>query len=114
YNVPYLLAQYLFRNAEGMKRGAMLFGRHFIGRLAKHFGLVTEEGLQGLTVVVGELKMIDMDELVRLRICERLGDTWAWVATGPEMQQAAVAEVSNVITAAHANIKGDHAVLAPV
>ncbi|GKC35290.1 hypothetical protein Tco_1047674 [Tanacetum coccineum] len=24
--------------------------------------------------------MIDMDELIRLRIYERLGDTWAWVA----------------------------------
>nr|GEY31449.1 hypothetical protein [Tanacetum cinerariifolium] len=76
--VSYLLAQYLFRHAEGRKYGARLSGGHFIGRLAEHFGLITKEGIRGMTVVVVELRMIDMDELVRLRICERLGDTWAW------------------------------------
>ncbi|GKB50083.1 hypothetical protein Tco_0900836 [Tanacetum coccineum] len=38
-NVPYLLAQYLFRHAEGRKSGARLSGGHFIGLLAHHFGL---------------------------------------------------------------------------
>ncbi|GKC00561.1 hypothetical protein Tco_0986697, partial [Tanacetum coccineum] len=38
-NIPYLLAQYLFRHAEGKKSSARLFGGHFIGRLAHHFGL---------------------------------------------------------------------------
>nr|GEV94380.1 hypothetical protein [Tanacetum cinerariifolium] len=33
-NVPRLLAQYLFRHAEGRKSGASLSGGHFIGRLA--------------------------------------------------------------------------------
>nr|GEX76342.1 hypothetical protein [Tanacetum cinerariifolium] len=43
-NVPYLLAQYLFRHAEGRKSGAMLSGGHFIGRLDHHFGLVVAAG----------------------------------------------------------------------
>nr|GEW22509.1 hypothetical protein [Tanacetum cinerariifolium] len=62
-NVPYLLAQLL---AEGR--------------------------LWGVKLVLRNLLMIDMDELVRLRICDRLGDTWAWVAPGPERQQVAAAE----------------------
>ncbi|GKE37866.1 hypothetical protein Tco_1461271, partial [Tanacetum coccineum] len=47
-NVPHILAQYLFRHAEGRKSGAMMSGGHFIGRLAMHFRLVSEEGLRGL------------------------------------------------------------------
>ncbi|GJU25842.1 hypothetical protein Tco_1164463 [Tanacetum coccineum] len=35
-----------------------------------------------------------MDELARLHICKRLGDTWAWVACGPERQQVVVAGVA--------------------
>ncbi|GKC55215.1 hypothetical protein Tco_1077960 [Tanacetum coccineum] len=50
-NVSYLLAQYLFRHAEGRKSGARMLGGHFIGRLATHFGLVSDQGLQGLSVV---------------------------------------------------------------
>ncbi|GKD10680.1 hypothetical protein Tco_1190365, partial [Tanacetum coccineum] len=50
--VPYLLAQYLFRNAEGRKQGARMSGGHFITCLAEHFGLITEESLRGLNVVV--------------------------------------------------------------
>ncbi|GJU19875.1 hypothetical protein Tco_1153217 [Tanacetum coccineum] len=42
-NVPYLLAQYLFRHAEGRKSGAKMLGGHFIGRLATHFGLVSDK-----------------------------------------------------------------------
>ncbi|GJR28481.1 hypothetical protein Tco_1104713 [Tanacetum coccineum] len=38
-NVPHLLAQYLFRHAEGRKSGAWLSGGHFIGHLAMHFRL---------------------------------------------------------------------------
>ncbi|GKE17495.1 hypothetical protein Tco_1425072, partial [Tanacetum coccineum] len=49
-NVPYLLAQYLFRHAEGRKSGARLSRGHFIGRLAAHFGLVSDQGLRGLSV----------------------------------------------------------------
>ncbi|GKB93283.1 hypothetical protein Tco_0979420, partial [Tanacetum coccineum] len=47
-NVLRLLAQYLFRHDEGRKSGARLSGGHFIGRLAMHFGLVSDEGLRGL------------------------------------------------------------------
>ncbi|GKF81059.1 hypothetical protein Tco_0239661, partial [Tanacetum coccineum] len=65
-----MLAQYLFRHAEERKRGARMFGGHFVGRLAEHFGLVSDEGLMGLTVIAPELPVIDMDELVRLNICD--------------------------------------------
>nr|GEV65988.1 hypothetical protein [Tanacetum cinerariifolium] len=66
-NVSYLLAQYLFRYGEGRKHWARLSSGYFVGCLTKCFGLVTKEGLQGLTMMVGELRMIDMDELVKLR-----------------------------------------------
>ncbi|GJU75525.1 hypothetical protein Tco_1272595 [Tanacetum coccineum] len=68
-NVPHLLAQYLFRHAEGRKSGARLSGGHFNGRLAMHFGLVSDEGLRGLQVVTRELPLIDLHELGRLNIC---------------------------------------------
>ncbi|GKA34474.1 hypothetical protein Tco_0720903 [Tanacetum coccineum] len=44
-NISHLLAQYLFRHAEGRKSRARISGGHFIGRLVMHFGLV---GLQGV------------------------------------------------------------------
>ncbi|GJV75183.1 hypothetical protein Tco_1506767 [Tanacetum coccineum] len=78
--------KYLFRHAEGRKQGARISGGYFVARLAEHFGLIIEKSLRGLTVVVRDLTMIDMDELVRLHICERLGDVWAWVVPGPESQ----------------------------
>ncbi|GJX02200.1 hypothetical protein Tco_0186113 [Tanacetum coccineum] len=49
--------------------------------------LLTEDSLRGLTVVVHDPTKIDMDELVRLRICERLLEIPNWVAPRPEMQQ---------------------------
>nr|GEZ67195.1 hypothetical protein [Tanacetum cinerariifolium] len=67
----------------------------------------------GLTVVVGELRMNDMYELVRLRKCERLGDTWAWVTPSPERQHAAVVGAPEDVEGAHADVEGDQAVLAP-
>ncbi|GJW87349.1 hypothetical protein Tco_0162689 [Tanacetum coccineum] len=75
---------------KGRKSGARLSGGHFIRRLAMHFGLVSDEGLRGLQVVTRELPLIDLHELGRLNICTRYGDTWAWVAQGPERQQATV------------------------
>nr|GEV62009.1 hypothetical protein [Tanacetum cinerariifolium] len=84
-NVPYLLAQYLFRHAEGRKYEARLFGRHFVGRLAEHFGLVTKEGLYGLTMV----------------------------APGPERQPDAEAGSPKDFEGAHFEVASDQAVLAP-
>ncbi|GKC46131.1 hypothetical protein Tco_1063853 [Tanacetum coccineum] len=88
-NVQHLLAQYLFRHDEGRKSWARLSEGHFIGRLAMLFGLVSDEGLRGLQVVTQELPLIDLHELGRLNICSRYGDTWAWVAQGPERKQVA-------------------------
>ncbi|GKG21070.1 hypothetical protein Tco_0383665, partial [Tanacetum coccineum] len=90
-NVPYLLAQYLFHHAEGRKGGARLSGGHFIGRLAMHFGL-----------------------LGSLNIYTRYGDTWAWVAPGPERQQAAAAGALGAAEDAPAADEGAQAVPAPV
>nr|GEV85270.1 hypothetical protein [Tanacetum cinerariifolium] len=86
-NVSYLLAQYLFRHAEGRKSGAKLLGGYFIRRLAHQFSLVSDDGLRELSVVAHELPFIDMGELVKLNICMEIGDDWAWVASGPERQQ---------------------------
>ncbi|GJS74406.1 hypothetical protein Tco_0707247 [Tanacetum coccineum] len=83
-------AQYLFRYAEGSKQGARMSKGHFITRLAEHFGLITEESIRGLTVVVHDLTMIDMDELVRLHICERVAGIQNG-STRPIEQQLGVA-----------------------
>ncbi|GJW32843.1 hypothetical protein Tco_0052875 [Tanacetum coccineum] len=54
-NVPYMLAQYLFRHTEGRKEGDKMSRGHFITRLAEHFSWldygsadyeITEEGVQ--------------------------------------------------------------------
>ncbi|GKC34631.1 hypothetical protein Tco_1047015 [Tanacetum coccineum] len=79
-NLPYLLAQYLFRFAEGRKSRARLSGGHFI----------------------------------RLNICLRYGDRWAWVALGPERQQAATAGAPTTAEGDSTNDEGAQAVPAPV
>ncbi|GKD97755.1 hypothetical protein Tco_1381652, partial [Tanacetum coccineum] len=73
-NVLYLLAQYLFKHTEERKSGARLSGGHFIGRLAHHFGLVSNDGLKGLSIVTRELPLIDIGELVKLNICMEVED----------------------------------------
>nr|GEX27740.1 hypothetical protein [Tanacetum cinerariifolium] len=78
------LSQYLFRHAEKRKSRA------------------------------SELPLIDLHELVRLNICLRVGDTWAWVAPGPERQQATVAGSPGAAEDAPATDEGAQAVLAPV
>ncbi|GJW34506.1 hypothetical protein Tco_0054538 [Tanacetum coccineum] len=67
-NIPYLMAWYLRRFSSRRKRGALISGGQFVARLYEHFGLLTEERLQGLTVIVRYLQVIDMAELVRLQI----------------------------------------------
>ncbi|GKE63829.1 hypothetical protein Tco_1514196 [Tanacetum coccineum] len=62
-NVPHLLAQYLFKHAEGRKSKARLLGGHFIGCLAMHFGLVSDEGLRGLqAAAAGALEVDKADQ----------------------------------------------------
>ncbi|GJW73632.1 hypothetical protein Tco_0133002 [Tanacetum coccineum] len=53
--------QYLFRHAEGRKRRARLSGGYFIGRLAMHFGLVSDEGLRGSQVATAGAHEADED-----------------------------------------------------
>nr|GEV27421.1 hypothetical protein [Tanacetum cinerariifolium] len=113
-NVPYLLAQYLFRHAERRKSRATLFGGHFIGCLAAHFRLVSDQGLRGLLVVTHELPLLDLHELGRLKICERIGDMSAWVASGPERQPDAGASAPRAAKDALAVNKNAQADPAPV
>ncbi|GKE38960.1 hypothetical protein Tco_1462365, partial [Tanacetum coccineum] len=80
---------YLFRHTKGKKSGARLSGGHFIRRLAHHFGMVSDDGLRGLSIMTRELLLIDMGELVKLNICMEVGDDWAWVAQGAERQPVA-------------------------
>ncbi|GJW71279.1 hypothetical protein Tco_0128196 [Tanacetum coccineum] len=49
------------------------------------------QSFYNINVVTQELLLIDLHELGRLHICTRYGDTWAWVAQGPERQQTAAA-----------------------
>nr|GEZ63122.1 hypothetical protein [Tanacetum cinerariifolium] len=56
------------RFASGRKQRAIISGGQFIARLAEHFGLLTEERLHGLTLIVRDLPVIDMAELARLQI----------------------------------------------
>ncbi|GKE46736.1 hypothetical protein Tco_1477994 [Tanacetum coccineum] len=84
-NIPYLLARYLKRFAIGRKSEALIFGGQFVSRLAKHFKLLTEKRLQGLT---------------------------ACVALGPERQSDAATGAHGA--AEDVVDEGDQAVLAPV
>ncbi|GJY30696.1 hypothetical protein Tco_0414191 [Tanacetum coccineum] len=113
-NIPYLLTHYLRRFAARRKSGALISGGQFVARLAKHFGLLTEERLQGLTVIAPAFPVIDMAELVRLKICVEIDDTWAWVALRPERQPNAAAGVPGAAEDALAVDEGDQAILAPV
>ncbi|GJX40641.1 hypothetical protein Tco_0255631 [Tanacetum coccineum] len=66
--------KYLFRHAKGRKSRARMSRGHFIGRLADHFGLVSDEGLMGLFVISRVLL----------------------VASGPERQPDAAASASEI------------------
>nr|GEU74482.1 hypothetical protein [Tanacetum cinerariifolium] len=80
----------LFRHVKGRKSDAMLSKGHFIRCLAHHFGLVSDDGLRGLSVVNHKIPLIDMCELVKLNICMEIEDNWAWVAPRPERQPDAL------------------------
>ncbi|GKF74463.1 hypothetical protein Tco_0220795, partial [Tanacetum coccineum] len=113
-NVPYLLARYLRLFAAGRKGGALISGGQFVARLAKHFGLLTEERLRGLTIIAPALLVIDTAELVRLQICDEIDDTWAWVALGLERQSDTATGVPGAAEDAPTVDEGDQAVPAPV
>ncbi|GJZ53489.1 hypothetical protein Tco_0608374 [Tanacetum coccineum] len=53
--------------------------------------LLAQYLLRGLLVVARELPFIDMGKLVKLNICMKIGDDWAYVASGLERQQVAAA-----------------------
>ncbi|GJY10545.1 hypothetical protein Tco_0378730 [Tanacetum coccineum] len=98
----------------GRKSGALISGEQFVARLTKHFGLLTEERLGGLTDIAPALPVIDMDELVRLQICIKIDDTWDWVALGPERQPDVAAGAPGVAQDASVVDEGDQAVSVPV
>nr|GEX17657.1 hypothetical protein [Tanacetum cinerariifolium] len=49
--------------SQAPKKGAMISEGQYVARLAKHFGLLTEERIQGLTVIAPVLPIIDMAKL---------------------------------------------------
>ncbi|GKD46334.1 hypothetical protein Tco_1270979, partial [Tanacetum coccineum] len=51
--------KYLFRHAKGRKSGARMSRGYFIGRLADHFSLASDEGLMGLFVASGPERQPD-------------------------------------------------------
>ncbi|GJZ38795.1 hypothetical protein Tco_0585358 [Tanacetum coccineum] len=61
--------------------------------LGVHFEVITEQSLQTLTVKVRDLQTIDLEELIRLRIYERLVDTVALVVEGPQREQVGAASI---------------------
>ncbi|GKB87724.1 hypothetical protein Tco_0959996 [Tanacetum coccineum] len=76
-------AKYPHLHAKGRKSDVRLSSSHFIGRLAHHFGLVSDDGLRGLSVVTCEVPLIDMGDLGKLNICMEIGDDWAWPPPPP-------------------------------
>ncbi|GKE55380.1 hypothetical protein Tco_1494565 [Tanacetum coccineum] len=54
---------YLRLFAAGRKSGDLISGGQLIARLVKHFGLLTEERLRGITIIALALSVIDMAEL---------------------------------------------------
>ncbi|GKB25323.1 hypothetical protein Tco_0864724, partial [Tanacetum coccineum] len=88
--------------------------RDSVRRLCHRMIACSISGLKGLSVVVSELLIIDLHELARLNIYARFGNTWAWVASGPERQQAAVAGSPGAVEDALAADEGAQAVPAPV
>ncbi|GKA86772.1 hypothetical protein Tco_0808483 [Tanacetum coccineum] len=106
--------KYLFRHAKERKSGARLSGGHFIGCLRAYFRLISDQGLRGLSVVTRELLLIDLHEFGRLNICERIGDTWAWVAPRPERQPDATVGAPRAAEDALAVDEGAQVDLAPM
>ncbi|GKC00047.1 hypothetical protein Tco_0986183 [Tanacetum coccineum] len=88
--------------------------RTVMAQLAEHFGLLTEERLQGLMVIAPALSVIDMAELVMLQICVEIDDTWAWVALGPERRPDAAAGAPEAAEDAPVIEEGGQGIPAPV
>nr|GEY30562.1 reverse transcriptase domain-containing protein [Tanacetum cinerariifolium] len=63
YGVTHRLSTAYHPQTGGQVEGAMISGGQFVARLAEYFGLLNEERLQGLTVIVRDLLVIDMGEL---------------------------------------------------
>ncbi|GJW93571.1 hypothetical protein Tco_0173243 [Tanacetum coccineum] len=83
-------------------------------QLGAHFGLVSDPRLRGLSVVTSELHLIDLHKLGMINICLRVGDTWAWIASGPERQSDVAAGALGVTKDAPAVDEGAQADPAPV
>ncbi|GJZ11734.1 hypothetical protein Tco_0546493, partial [Tanacetum coccineum] len=96
------------------KSRTLIYGGQFVARLAEQFGLLTEERIQGLTIIAPELQVIDMAKLVRLHICVEIDDTWAWVALGLERQPDVAAGALEAAEDAPIVDEGGQAVPAPV
>ncbi|GKE74260.1 hypothetical protein Tco_1536301 [Tanacetum coccineum] len=59
--------------------------------LFHHFGLVSDDGLRGLSIMAHGLPLINKCELVKLNICIKIGDEWVCIAPIPERHNVALA-----------------------
>ncbi|GJV20404.1 hypothetical protein Tco_1369424 [Tanacetum coccineum] len=100
--------------ALGLHTGEEMESLDFARRLAYHFGLVSDDGLRGLSIVTRELMLIDMGKLFKLKICMEVGDNWGWVAQGVERQPVAAAAAPRGAKDAPDIDEGAQAVLAPI
>ncbi|GJZ83087.1 hypothetical protein Tco_0648260 [Tanacetum coccineum] len=94
-----LLFLFLLKNPWHQPRLHRDYGNHILGYVPSADSFVSIAGMRYLrlftagrksgdyiSVIAPELSVINMAELVRLQICVKLDDTWAWVAMGPERQ----------------------------
>ncbi|GJZ88824.1 hypothetical protein Tco_0660606 [Tanacetum coccineum] len=105
-------------NWETAKYGKIWYDEdiHDLRSVETEFSAITfnDEILGVLTVISPELLIIDMAVLVRLSICKKLDDTWAWVAMGPERQPDAAVGAPGVAQDAPVIDKGSQAYPTPV
>nr|GEU96051.1 hypothetical protein [Tanacetum cinerariifolium] len=93
----------------------LALGLHIEEEMAKAgLGAYWSGRIKGFISGFSELPLIDLHELERLNIYLRVGDTWSWVAPGPERQQAAAAGAPGAAEDAPAADDGAQAVLALV
>src|SRR5581483_7405655 len=80
-NAPYIVAMQLMKGS-GYREGSRMAGGQYVTRLARHFGVLTDDAIDSMTSL-GEMGLIDMEQLRGMGIAtvERLvgGERHAWI-----------------------------------
>ena len=74
-NAPYIVAMQLTK-AGGYREGSRIAGGQYVTRLARHFGVLTDDAVASMTSL-GEMGLIDMDQLRGMGVVamEHVGST---------------------------------------